>query len=736
LEKTQQHTHSVLADKMYQENHDIEDEAEQLKKRVAELEARLLEQEKIIASHKRVENQVTQLHVLTAELKSSGQRLVKARDQAVEASKFKSQFLANMSHEIRTPMNALIGLSDLLMKTNLSRDQQEYANMIRDSASSLLGIINDILDFSKVEAGKVQLELCDLDLVQVVEGAAELLAEKAHQKKLALVTFIQPQLERSLRGDPTRLRQIILNLVSNAIKFTETGEVFIHVMSERKNDAEHVKIIIKDSGIGIPKDVQEEIFSPFIQADNSVSRKYGGTGLGLSICQKLVELMGGEIGLESVEGKGTTIWFTFPMEMASEQKTSPPAPELSDIRMLLIDGPGSSIKVVHSYAKNWGIKCDTAESSGVARALLQSAYSKGQPYQIVVVESSLSDMRAEEFAGRVAEEKYANDTKIILFNSVGPSNAPTSFHNFAGYLTAPMRQSLLLDCITKLTAKEVAVQNKGTTGSVAIEQTNSGRHILIAEDNYVNQRVAVLQLQQIGFIADVVSNGDEALEAIRNKNYDLILMDCQMPIMDGFEATREIRKAEIRTGKRIPIVAMTAHAMEGDREKCIAEGMDDYISKPVNPAVLGSMLEKWLQVQIVKPSQKPKEEYIPARSWDATSAPPLSVEKLKELCPEYDDDLQRMVEMFMTSAERLLKNLNFAIQDHDTIRIRSVSYELTGASASVGADELVAIGESLQRVSLEKNWTQCKILFEAFRQALEVITDYAGQQPAKVPAQT
>jgi two-component system, sensor histidine kinase and response regulator len=721
---------------MYQENHDIEDEAVQLKKRVAELEALLLEQEKIIASHKRVENQVTQLHVLTAELKSSGQRLVKARDQAVEASKFKSQFLANMSHEIRTPMNALIGLSDLLMKTNLSRDQQEYANMIRDSASSLLGIINDILDFSKVEAGKVQLELCDLDLVQVVEGAAELLAEKAHQKKLALVTFIQPQLERTLRGDPTRLRQIILNLVSNAIKFTETGEVFIHVMSERKNEAEHVKIIIKDSGIGIPKDVQEEIFSPFIQADNSVSRKYGGTGLGLSICQKLVELMGGEISLESVEGKGTTIWFTFPMEMASEQQTSPPIPELSDIRMLLIDGPGSSIKVVHTYAKSWGIKCDTAESSGVAMALLQSAYSKGHPYQIVVVESSLSDMRAEEFAGRVAEEKYAHDTKIILFNSVGPSNAPTSFHNFAGYLTAPMRQSLLLDCITKLTAKEIAVQNKGTTGSVAIEQTNSGRHILIAEDNYVNQRVAVLQLQQIGFIADVVSNGDEALEAIRNKNYDLILMDCQMPIMDGFEATREIRKAEIRTGKRIPIVAMTAHAMEGDREKCIAEGMDDYISKPVNPTVLGSMLEKWLQVQIVKPSQKPKEEYIPTRAWDAASAPPLSVEKLKELCPEYDDDLQRMVEMFMTSAERLLKNLNFAIQDHDTIRIRSVSYELTGASASVAAEELVAIGESLQKISLEKNWTQCKILFEAFRQALEVITDYARQQPTAATAHT
>ncbi len=713
---------------MYQENHDTKNEIEQLQQRIAELEKQLGEQEQVIANHKRLANQVTQLHVLTAELKSSSQRLVKARDQAVEAAKFKSQFLANMSHEIRTPMNAVIGVSDLLMKTNLSQDQREYANMIRDSASNLLKIVNDILDFSKVEAGKVQLELCDLDLVQVIEGAAELLAEKAHQKKLSLMTFVQPQIPRTLIGDPTRLRQIILNLVSNAIKFTECGEVFIHAMLERKEDNDHIKIMIKDTGIGVPQDVQKQIFSPFTQADNSVSRKYGGTGLGLSICRKLVELMGGEIGLESEDGKGTTVWFTFPMETSNQQDASEPLPDLSAVRMLLVDGPNSATKVVHSYAKNWGIKCDTAESGSAASALLQSAFEKDSPYHMVVLESTLPDMRAEEFASRLADETYAGETKIILFNSIGPSNAPSSFHTFAGYLTAPMKQSMLLDCIANVSSKQAQAPNKSSLASKTAAQTEAVRHILIAEDNHVNQRVAVLQLRQIGFTADVVSNGEEAVAAMRSTNYDLVLMDCQMPIMDGFEATREIRKAEIRTGHHIPIVAMTAHAMEGDREKCIAEGMDDYISKPVNPVVLSAILEKWLQIELEKPREKTKEEVIPKRCWNADSAPPLDLQKLKELCPEYDD-VERMVDMFMTSVERLLKNLNIAIQDHDMIRIRSVSYELTGACVSVGADELSAIGESLQKISLEKNWTQCKILFEAFRQALDVITDYA-KQPA------
>ena len=719
---------------MYQENNDNENDHEQLLKRISELEKQLVEQERTIASHKRLENQVMQLHVLTAELQSLSQRLVKARDQAVEASKFKSQFLANMSHEIRTPMNALIGVSDLLMRTDLSKDQREYAHMIRDSSSNLLGIVNDILDFSKVEAGKLNLELCDLDLVQVIEGAAELLAEKAHQNKLSLMTFIQPQIPRTLRGDPTRLRQIILNLVSNAIKFTDSGEVFIHAMLEQSDDIDdHLKIIVKDSGIGIPADVQKQIFSPFTQADNSVSRKYGGTGLGLSICRRLVELMSGEIGLESVEGKGTTIWFTIPMEVSNHQTETEPQPDLSAVRVLLIDGPNSATKIVQSYATNWGIKCDTAESGGAARALLQAAFTNDAPYHCVVLESTLEDMSAEEFANRLADERFAGETKLILFNSTGPLTAPNNFHTFSGYLTAPMKQSMLLDCLTNIATKLGQVPDQASAPDISPEQ-ESGRHILIAEDNHVNQRVAVLQLQQIGFSADVVSNGEEAVAAMRSTNYDLVLMDCQMPIMDGFEATREIRKAEIRTGRHVPIVAMTAYAMEGDREKCIAEGMDDYISKPVNPNVLTAILEKWLQIEIHKPTEKPKEEVIPKRCWNVDSPPPLDLEKLKELCPGHDD-LERMVDMFMTTAERLMKNLNIAIQDHDMIKIRSEAYELTGTCVSVGADELSAIGESLQKISLEKNWTQCKILFEAFRQALDVITDYARQQQA-VQAQT
>lgn len=720
-----------LASKMDHSDHNQnQGELDQLKQKVAELEQKVAEQEQTIANHKRLENQVSQLHVVTAELKASSQRLVKARDQAVEASKFKSQFLANMSHEIRTPMNALIGVSDLLMRTNLSRDQQEYAEMIRDSAANLLEIVNDILDFSKVEAGKVQLELCDLDVVQVVEGAAELLAEKAHQKNLTLMTFIEPQLERSLRGDPTRLRQVILNLVSNAIKFTHKGEVFVHAMSDRKDDHEFVKILVKDSGIGIPKEAQAQIFSPFTQADNSVTRQYGGTGLGLTICRKLVELMNGEIHLESTEGKGTTIWFTFPLERASDGVALEVPQALSQVRMLVVDGPTSATKVIQTYARNWGIKCDTAESSGMARALLDSAFSKNAPYHLVLVENMLADMSADDFAERVSHEKYAEASKVVLFNAIGPSGAPKSFHNYSGYLTAPMRQSLLMECIAKIAAaSDDTVPKKVTTRSAGSERPSAGRKILVAEDNPVNQKVAMLQLQQIGFAADVVSNGEEAVSAVEKGHYDLVLMDCQMPVMDGFEATREIRKAETQTGHRIPIIAMTAHAMEGDREKCIAEGMDDYLSKPVSPETLKAILERWMQIEIEKPTESVKEEqpYIPTRSWDPHDEPPIDVEKLQELCSD-ESDLNRMIDMFMTSAERLLKNLSLAISDHDPIKIRSVSYEITGASDSVGADELTTIGENLQRVALEKNWTQCKILLEAYRQSLEVVTDFAKHQ--------
>lgn len=713
---------------MQQEDHKPDNELEQLRLRIAELESQVMEQERIIASHKRLENQVTQLHVLTAELKASSQRLVKARDQAVEASKFKSQFLANMSHEIRTPMNALIGVSDLMLKTNLSREQQEYANMIRDSAAALLEIVNDILDFSKVEAGKVQLELCDMDLVHVIEGSAELLAEKAHQKQLSLMTFVQPQLERSLRGDPTRLRQIVLNLISNAIKFTEKGEVFVHAMQHHKDGADFIKVAIKDSGIGMAPEVQKQIFSPFTQADNSVSRKYGGTGLGLSICSKLVELMGGEIGLESQEGKGTTVWFTFPQEKANQAIATSISPELEQTRMLIVDGPGSSTGVVTAYLKNWGIKCDTAENGGVARALLKSAHEKGMSYNVILVESALPDMAAEDFAVDFSKSDYAKDGKIILLNSKGPANAPKSFHNFAGYLTAPLRQAMLLDCIQKMLIKQEPQQKPvDNTDAKRIPLPDASKNILIAEDNQVNQKVAVLQLQQLGFRADVVSNGEEAVAAATRASYDLILMDCQMPVMDGFEATRQIRSAEIRTGKRVPIVAMTAHAMDGDREKCIAEGMDDYVSKPVNPTVLSGIIEKWLQVEVTTPEKAAKEEYIPRRFWTPGTEPPLDIDKLRELCPE-DDNVKNMIDMFTTSAERLLKNLNMAIQDHDPIKIRSVAYELTGASDSVGADELTSVGECLQRVCLEKNWTQCKILFETFRQALEVVSDYSTHQ--------
>jgi len=532
------------------------------------------------------------------ELKEVQRELAHAKEVAEKASRTKSLFLANMSHDIRTPMNGIIGMTDLCLETDLTAEQREYLNMVKASADSLLSLLNDILDLSKIEGDALELEKVPFNLTDTVDDTLKMLAVLAHRKGIELVGRIRRDVPVALLGDPGRLRQVVVNLVGNAVKFTERGEVALDVALKEETENEAVlHFQVRDTGVGIPKDKQKAIFDAFTQVDESIARKYGGTGLGLSISARLVGLMNGDIWVESELGEGSTFHFTARFGLQAVPKTVEQRSEvdLDGLTVLVVENNQTLRQILQETLSGWRM-CPTCVAGNDVLTVLQEQESRGEAFSLVLLDAHSWDDDGFTLAERImANPRWAAPT-IMMLSAVGIRGDAERCRKLgiAAYLTKPVKQSELLDAIMNvLHRRATTAVDQPVVTRHTLREGRAQKHILLAEDNLINRRLALSMLQKRGYRVTTAENGLEAIAAFQREPFDLILMDVQMPEMDGFEATGQIRRLEMERGGRIPIVAMTAHAMKGDRERCLEAGMDDYISKPIQVDKLMDIIERW-----------------------------------------------------------------------------------------------------------------------------------------------
>ncbi len=645
--------------------------------------------------------------------------LAKARDEALAGTIAKGEFLATMSHEIRTPMNAVIGMTDLLTDTELSLQQRDFVETIRNSGNTLLTIINDILDFSKIESGKLELEQHPFELRTCIEESLDLLAAKAAQKQLELAYQIAPHTPQTILGDTTRLRQILVNLLSNAIKFTSTGEVIVFVEAYKSDSqATEIRFAVKDTGIGIPQERKNCLFEPFSQVDSSTTREYGGTGLGLAICRQLCEMMGGKMWLESEVGKGSTFFFTI---MAREviNYTSPNLvtdySQMAGKHLLIVDDNVTNCKILSIQAQSWGMSSRTASSGQKALELLQ----KGETFDLAILDMQMPAMDGLTLATKIHNLPLKSHLPLVMLTSIGKSEivAEAEKVDFAACLNKPIKQSQLYNILAKILGGQVTKISQPRPESITIDSELASKHplnILLAEDNLVNQKLALTILDKMGYRANVVINGIEVIKALKKQSYDLIFMDVHMPEMDGLKATQIICQ-EIEPSSRPYIAAMTANAMQGDRERCLAAGMDNYLSKPIR-------LEDLVQVIQQCPPLEVKQKDSDSKTVKHNLPSAIDTNQLQDTFNALDNDTQEcldLVEVYLEETTKQLENINQAVKRKEATVIENTAHLLKSSSATLGALKFSQLCQDLETMGCENSLTNSQEVNSQLQQEYE-----------------
>jgi two-component system, sensor histidine kinase and response regulator len=647
--------------------------------------------------------------------------LDKALQEAQEAARVKASFLATVSHELRTPMNGVIGMTDLLLDTEPSEEQRSYVETIRQCGEALLNLINDILEYGKIEAGKLELECIDFNLRTTVEDVLGQFAERAQTKGLEITGLVHAAVPTGLRGDPGRLRQILTNFVGNAIKFTEKGDVTVQAFLEKDLvDAVVVRFEITDSGIGISPEAQARLFQPFTQADSSTSRKYGGTGLGLAISKQLTEQMGGSVGIVSRPGHGSTFWCTAHFaKQATCSLAIMPSAELTGRRVLILDDNESNRVILHHLVTGWGMVADQAQDADSAIALLEQQAEKGLSFDVAIVDMLMPGKDGLQFAKEMKAHPVGSLVRLVILTSlIQRGHAELARQaGFVAYLTKPIRHDQLSNCLRTVLGLS-GIVNEGKP-AVATEPTpalitrhtlaeiESAPRILVAEDNLINQKLTVRILEKLGYQSDVVENGQEALAALAKGSYALVLMDCQMPVVDGFEATKLLRQREATDQesaapdsyetRHIPIVALTANAMRGDRERCLAAGMDDYLTKPIRKDDLKGVLERWISLSVHPQVTYPRDAERRENGTD-TEALPVIFDVAATLRNIGGDTalLEDLVELFLERYETMLERIRTALASKDQAAVEQAAHALKGTANNLSASEVVLSAGQLE----------------------------------------